>query len=43
MIMWEDLTVALSGIGFAWVVALLVIELPQVLNPRYAVRHRGQS
>lgn len=31
--MWEDLTVALCGIGFIATIALLLIELPAVLNP----------
>jgi hypothetical protein len=30
--MWEDLAVALSGIGFAVATAVLLIELPKVLR-----------
>jgi hypothetical protein len=40
--MWEDLTIALSGIGFAWVTTLLVLELPRVLAPASLLRrHPG--
>lgn len=38
--LWEDLTVALSGLGFVWVVALLLIELPAVLKPLPLTRPR---
>ena len=31
--MWEDLVVALAGLGFALATALFVIELPGVLQP----------
>jgi hypothetical protein len=31
--MWEDLTVALCALGFAVVVAVLLVELPAVLRP----------
>jgi hypothetical protein len=31
--MWEDLTLALDILGFAWVVTLLVIELPAAMKP----------
>lgn len=31
--MWEDLTIALCSIGFVVVVAILLVELPAVLNP----------
>ena len=31
--MWEDLVVALAGIGFALATALFVLELPGVLQP----------
>jgi hypothetical protein len=41
--MWEDLTIALSGIGFAWVTTLLVLELPRVLEPRTVLRRYPQS
>lgn len=36
--MWEDLTVALCGIGFTAAIGMLLIELPAVLNPKFAVR-----
>ena len=38
--LWEDFAVALSGIGFTWVVALLVIELPAVLRTLPSTRPR---
>lgn len=36
--MWEDLTVALCGVGFAFVVAIVLVELPAVVNPRYRLQ-----
>ncbi len=43
--MWEDLSVALSCLGFAAAVALLVAELPAILEQmggRSARRHHHQ-
>jgi hypothetical protein len=36
--MWEDLTAALCIIGFTGVVAVLLVDLPAVLNPALTVR-----
>lgn len=30
--LWEDLTTALFLLGFTWVVAVLLVELPAVLT-----------
>ena len=39
--MWEQFTVALCGLGFSAAIALLVAELPAVLEPaRTAHRFR---
>jgi hypothetical protein len=38
--MWEDLTVALCGIGFIAAVGLLLVELPAVLNPKFVAWRR---
>ena len=40
--MWEELTVLLDILGFAAVVALLVIELPATVNPLIRLR-RGHG
>jgi hypothetical protein len=36
--MWEDLTAALCTVGFTTVVAVLLVDLPAVLNPALTVR-----
>ncbi|HZZ52031.1 MAG TPA: hypothetical protein VFE65_34475 [Pseudonocardia sp.] len=41
--MWEDLTIAFSGIGFAWVTTLLIMELPRVLAPNTILRRHPSS
>jgi hypothetical protein len=38
--LWEDLTIALCAVGFVWVVALLLLELPAVLNPEFVTTIR---
>jgi hypothetical protein len=33
--MWEDVAITLSGVGFVLAVALVLAELPAVLNVRF--------
>jgi hypothetical protein len=42
--MWEDLTIALSCVGFVAAVVLLVVELPPVLAAaqEFARQHRQE-
>jgi hypothetical protein len=41
--MWEDLTLGLDILGFAFVVTVLVIELPAMLKPVTPAKRRDHE
>jgi hypothetical protein len=42
MTMWEDLTIVLACLGFVAALALMLVELPAVVEQaRVALRHHG--